>query len=262
MNRIQRPIGVEPAVESILTICGQTEIYQKCGILPPNYIFTLDTSNGLTTLTEFIAHSFYESRIKRFNSGIDLYLEYEIEGTIRQLKSIFYDIKENAVYSNEYNGIVALDTSKLFGSYNDDTVNFLVENAKLLSKNATLIFYIPTEKTRQVELLLKKLLSISDNIEYIELKPYSLVDLVLITERILLHYGVYIRLEEATGKLIEHIIKREGIADIKSVNALCERLARYADYSSITPYLGIDGIRAYKNTHSFTENNNAKRALV
>ena len=107
-NHTKIPIGLANAVAAIKKNIDQAHIYHRCGLKPPHYIINLDAGNGQTTLTEYIATSYADYGVRHFG-GLDMFLEYTLDGSMEQLKKVFADIRACAVYTNEYEGVIAMD---------------------------------------------------------------------------------------------------------------------------------------------------------
>ena len=91
-NHTKIPIGLAGAVAAIKKNIDQAHIYHRCGLKPPHYIINLDAGNGQTTLTEYIATSYADYGVRHFG-GLDMFLEYTLDGSMEQLKKVFADQK-------------------------------------------------------------------------------------------------------------------------------------------------------------------------
>lgn len=247
MTNIQKPIGLGTAVSAICNTCKHSDMFYRCGITPSHYIFNLDSGNGQTTLTEYIANMYYEAKVRRFG-GLDLFLEYKLDGSMGQLKKMFANIESCAIYTNKFEGIVAIDISELANYINEAQVDYFLKGINETGTHATLILYVPSKQNKNTANLINKVTDSIENIEYIDIRPYTTREIVDVVKELLGKSGICIRdINEVEDKFGTFVLSEE-IKDIKSAQALCMRLIRHADFSSFTPKLGLVEVNNYQES--------------
>ena len=110
MNQIPAPIGMEPLVDAVQQCCFRAQQYHRLGIQPGHFILTLDEGNGRTTAANYLSRAFAQAGVRSFG-GLDLMLEYQLDGSMDQLCQTLRSIRASAVYTNEYEGVIAWDIS-------------------------------------------------------------------------------------------------------------------------------------------------------
>lgn len=83
------------------------------------------------------------NKLRDFN-GLDEYVEYKPEGALSYIKWMFSDIEDNAIYGNEYKGVVSIDVSRLVNYQNEYQVEYFLTHLKRVAKHATLILFCDT----------------------------------------------------------------------------------------------------------------------
>lgn len=245
MNSTRQPIGLTPVVERINNTCRNADMFCRCGLKPPHYIFNLDKGNGQTTLTEFIANSYNEAHIRHFG-GLDLYLEYHLDGSMKQMKKIFAEIGSSAVYTNKYEGVIAIDIGELANFINEEQIDFFVNEIKKTGPEATYLFYVPSKTSRNVLSLISKIKDEIENTDYIEISPYSEDEIERIMKNLLEQSGVCLKDSKSVKKRIYDVICREEIRNVNAAQRLRDRLLSYVDYSGFIPRMGSKELENYQ----------------
>ena len=182
-NHTKIPIGLAEAVAAIKKNIDQAHIYHRCGLKPPHYIINLDAGDGQTTLTEYIATSYADYGVRHFG-GLDMFLEYTLDGSMEQLKKVFADVRACAVYTNEYEGVIAMDISKLVNHVNETQLDVFISEISKISSSATLVLFVPSTMNRNVATLMGRIREALDDVEILNIKPYIPEDLVEIIKGI------------------------------------------------------------------------------
>ncbi len=245
MNNTRKPIGLAPAVERINNTCRSADMFYRCGLKPPHYIFNIDKGNGQTTLTEFIANSYNEAHIRHFG-GLDLYLEYHLDGSMKQMKKIFAEIGSSAVYTNTYEGVIAIDIGELANFINEEQIDFFLNEIKKTGREATYLFYVSSKTSRNVLSLISRIKTEIENTEYIEISPYSEDEIEGIMKNLLEQSGVCLKDNKGVNKKIHDVICGEEIRNVKAVQSLRDRLLSYVDYSGFIPKMGLEEFENYQ----------------
>ena len=105
-------VGLEGLKTTMSEIISKADAYRKGGAQVPHVVMNLTHDNGQSIVADYITSVLYENSLRKF-CGLDILLEYRVDGSLRQMKQIFEDIASNAVYTNEYEGVVAVDISAL-----------------------------------------------------------------------------------------------------------------------------------------------------
>lgn len=236
MNRnIKTPIGLEAIVERVEEICSNSAGHYRCGISPNHFLINLDKGNGQTTLTSYIADAFQEYGVRHFG-GLDTYIEYTLDGSMTQLEDIFDYINNSAaVYTNEYEGVIAMDVTALAAPGNAAQMAFFLKEIAHIGEHATFVFYVPAVINSSIANLIKKIREVFHNrdIEVIKVDAYSEQNLVEIIKEMLEEAGV-----EVVGDVddcIMNILRFEGASTIKDAKYLTKVMIKNADFSSFMP---------------------------
>lgn len=104
---------------------------------------------------------------------MDLFLEYMLDGTMPQLKQIFGDIRTCAVYTNSFEGVVAIDITALSKYANEAQAEFFLEEIKKVCRTATVILYTGGTPSRGVPSVVEKLKTAVRNVSIIHLDTYT-----------------------------------------------------------------------------------------
>ena len=101
-------VGLEGVKKEMDRITAQAEAYRKGGAKVPNIVVNISKDNGQSYVADYITSVLYEYKLRKF-CGLDMILEYRLDGTLKNVKQVFEDIAGNAVYTNEFEGVVAID---------------------------------------------------------------------------------------------------------------------------------------------------------
>ena len=237
-NHTKIPIGLAGAVAAIKKNIDQAHIYYRCGLKPPHYIINLDAGNGQTTLTEYIATSYADYGVRHFG-GLDMFLEYTLDGSMEQLKKVFADIRACAVYTNEYEGVIAMDISKLVNHVNETQLDVFISEISKISSSATLVLFVPSAMNRNVATLMGRIREALDDVEILNSKPYIPEDLVEIIKGMITDAGVVIDESIEFDKFLLNAIIDEHITNVKSAKKFSQVMVKNANFDGFLPKLGI-----------------------
>ena len=120
-------IGLEGVKKEMDRITARAEAYRKGGAKVPNIVVNISKDNGQSYVADYITSVLYEYKLRKF-CGLDMILEYRLDGTLKNVKQVFEDIAGNAVYTNEYEGVVAIDVSALSEYVNEFQVRIMTNN--------------------------------------------------------------------------------------------------------------------------------------
>lgn len=237
-NHTKLPIGLTSAVAAIKKNIDQAHIYHRCGLKPPHYIINLDAGNGQTTLTEYIATSYADYGVRHFG-GLDMFLEYTLDGSMEQLKKVFADIKACAAYTNEYEGVIAMDISKLANHVNETQLDVFVGEITKISSSATLVLFVPSAMNRNVATLVWRIRDALDDVEILDIKPYTPEDLVEIIKGMITDAGVVIDESIELDKFLLNAVIDEHVSNVKSAKRFSQIMIKNANFDGFLPKLGI-----------------------
>ena len=238
---IRKPVGLETFVNEIQTVCAE-EAYRRCGAKPPNYIVTLDAGNGHTMLAEYMAESFAQGRVRHFG-GLDMYLEYTVNGSMDQLRKIFADIRASAVYTNHYEGVVALDITRLADHINETQVDYFMEEIRGIAQHATLLFFIPAAYGRKTVSLVGKLKEAVTDIRVIQPAPYSTLEMTEITKVLVEEAGVRLEWDSEVKELVYDLVSDKKITSVREAKKLCQSMIKHADFRGFLPVMGKEQLK-------------------
>lgn len=246
INNIQPPIGLQAAVVGVQKIVEQAPTFYQCGLQPPHFIIPLDAGNGQTILTEYIAASYANAGVRSFG-GLDLFLEYSLNGSLDQMKKVFADIRSCAVYTNEYEGVVAMDIARLADHINETQIDLFIHEIAKLSASATFIFYIPSTMSRNMAALIAMLHETLDDVELLRIKPYSTEELAQLVKRFITEAGIMLEDTSQTDQALMNAVVSEHIANIKTAKRFSHVLIKRADFSGFLPRLCTADIQGENN---------------
>lgn len=233
---IKVPIGLEPVVSKVEEICSHADAFRRCGITPNHFLINLDKGNGQTTVTSYISDAFFAGGVRHFG-GLDRFLEYSLNGSVAQFRQIVNDIRSCAVYTNEYEGVIAMDLSELASHIHESQISLFLKELSVIGKHATFVFYVPSVISKNMTTLIEMLCSAIDRIDIIQVSPYSAQDLTEIIKSAIDEAGVDLVSGQETDTCILNIVRYAGAANLKDAKQLARIMLQNADFDSFTPSL-------------------------
>ena len=238
---IPEPIGLEALRAEVREICSDARVYKRCGLRPPHFLVCLDPGAGRTTFVEYMADMYKEHGVIRF-SGLDDYLELELDGTLQQLRQAFSRIDAAAVYTNEFTNIVAMDISGVAPHINETQFTEFISNTKRICSSACVVFFVRSVPSRCEEKLIEKLASAVGDLKRIESEPYTPENLCDLIVRFIENRGIVIDQPRKFCSFLQCAVMEHGIADVKGASSFAERIVRHADFSGFIPVVGMDAV--------------------
>jgi hypothetical protein len=233
MNSINviQPIGLEPMINLIQAACKQAKIYNRCGEKPGPFIINLDAGNGQTTLTTYAAEMFYNAGIRPRN-GREIFLEFTLEGTMSQLKTVIGEIKANAEYGNGYyDGLIGIDIAKLDSHLNEAQTALFCEVFEEISRQATLLLYVPSSVSKNTAFLISRLrASFGEKLQIVNLSPYTKENMADIVRRIIEDTGTELEQDDDNDRSILSAVENMGVKSVKDAKVLTKQLLSCADF--------------------------------
>lgn len=226
-----RPLGLDPIIDYIDRLRPQ-EADDR------HYIIYLDTGSGVTTLTEFLADTFMRNRIRHFGSR-ERYLEYQLDGSLAQIRQILEDIDANACYTNHYEGIIALNIAGLARYVNQAQTEVFLKALPGLGKHATLVFFAPTAPNRNLDRLVERIHKTLDDVMVFRPAPYNASHLAGIILRTLDENGVLFDDSAGMFERIQELVQATHTVSIRDARRLAQKLGRCADRTGLRPVLRV-----------------------
>lgn len=237
------PVGAEEIVSVLAEMCANNAAHKHCGIAPPHFVINLDAGNGQTTITRYISETLLKNEIRHFG-GMDLFLEYTLDGTMPQLKQVFGDIRTCAVYTNSFEGVVAIDITALSKYANEAQAEYFLEEIKKVSRTATVILYTGGTPSRGVLSIVNKFKTTMRNISIIHLDTYTPDELTCIAERLLDEYGVSVDASDEFHNALREVVTMEACQTVKDTMVITERAVKAADFTGYMPTLSTKQLKS------------------
>ena len=234
-----RVVGLEGIKREMDRITAQAEAYRKGGARVPNIVVNISKENGQSYVANYITSVLYEYKLRKF-CGLDMVLEYRLDGTLKNVKQVFEDIASNALYTNEYEGVVEIDISALFEYVNEFQIDYFVEHITEVAQSATVIIYYNEELGKRMEIVKDIICKTLGNYIVIHVEPYSLKEYSEIAIQRIKEHGIDIESEEELENLLCHVVGDKHVSNAKEAVAVAEELAFCADYSGFVPRISID----------------------
>ena len=240
-TNIKQPVGLQPVVDAVRDIVVHAEAYRSGVIRPAHMIVTLDPGNGQSTLTRYIAESFAAHGVQPF-SDLDLYLEFRAEDSEEQLQGLLTQRRMAAVYTNAYDGVTAVDLSRLAADADEDYVAGFLQ--ALAEDNAdTLVLYVPSVMSRSVRNLVNRIRTVLDGAVLYQVAPYTAQELAEILKGMLADSGIEVQADEALDCALADMVEQEHIGNLKQAKQLYRRLVLLANRSGFVPVLGAEELK-------------------
>lgn len=241
-----RFIGMNEIKKEMLNLIKYEDVYKKSNAKIPHFAIMLDSGNGQTYITEVVTDVLVNHELREFH-GIDEYLEYKTDGTLSNLKLMFSDIDDNAIYDNAYKGVVAIDVSKIAGVQNEYQMKYLEEQLKKVSETATIVLYYATTLGKRGETLIRRLCDVIGNVRIIKHEEYTAHELAEMVVQNILERGIVVSDEDKVVKVLSEVVAQSEIKSAKAAVMMAEKLVFYADYSKPIPVLNFGEEKDFKN---------------
>lgn len=243
-KNVTKPVGLAPLVSRVEQICANAALYRSTELVkPPHFLLCLDEGNGRSTAAAYIARAFAAYEVRTFG-GLDRLLEYRLDdGTMADVKQMLADIQANAVFTNDFEGVVAIDPAGLSRHLNEAQTKLFLEQLPVLGRHATLALFAPSEPDRNTAQLLDKLRAALPDLEAIELPAYSGQELAEITRRILEDGGVEPENSEALDEALLDAVRLKNARTARDAKQLAAALAQQAEIQDGRPILRAQQIR-------------------
>lgn len=246
MNQIHAPIGMEPLVDVVQQCCFRAQQYHRIGTQPGHFILTLNEGNGRTTAANYLSRAFAQAGVRSFG-GLDQMLEYQLDGSMEQLCQTLRSIRASAVYTNEYEGVIAWDVTVLAAHLGEEQTRLFFRELPDIAEHATLLFFLPAAPNRSQLLLMEKISTLlgPDQMHWVRIPPYSQKTLADITRQALTEQ-LNIRLENTPemDAILQKLVYQTGTRNAHQAARLARTLTQQADFSEFIPVLKVQKLKA------------------
>lgn len=235
-------IGLEDLAARVNDICAHAEMFRRGGLTPDHFIVNLDAGNGQTTVAAFVSEMFSAHHIRPFG-GLDMFLEYRLDGTMEQLRDVLADIRACAVYTNDYEGVIAMDVAGLAARVGEAQTALFLEQIAAIGEHATFVFFVPSVIRQNTAALIKKICAALKNVEVIHAKPYTCEHLAGILKKMLAESGIALEGGDM-DECLAQIVRDADALSVPDIRQLARSLVRCADYALPVPRLSAHMLRA------------------
>ncbi len=213
--------------------------YRKGGVPVPHFFLNLKKGNGQSVVAKYITDYLKTNKLRTFH-GIDSLLEYVFDGTLKQEQSIFSDIRSNAVFTNDFEGVIAFDITAFSEHLNEYQVDIFMEEVERIAKSATLIIYYDDCRGKRIEAIKEKIMPLIGSSIAIDLSPYSEDEYVEIMICEIRDRGFIIDDEKTFKDTLREIIKGYTITDAKQAVSIVDDIVVHADYGGYVHRISTD----------------------
>lgn len=241
-NKVKKPIGIPDFVTAINN-CDKANNYsleKKMKFM--HYIIFLDSGNGRTVASEYAVNKFMHNNIVNF-SGTEDCIEYKLDGTLSQLKSIVGDIRSRAVYANYFEGVIAMDITKLASCVHESQIDCFFNMFDEFKEHAAFLFFIPCLSTKNIEILVKKIKKHYSGINVIPPHLFTLSELAEIAERNISEHGIRIEAPKETHENMLALMSLHKINKVKDAVSVSETVMEYVDFNESPPVLTSENLK-------------------
>ncbi len=245
---MEKIIGITGVKSELNSLVEHSDAYTKGGAVVPHFYINMDAGNGQTYTTEAITDLLVSHKLREFH-GLDDFLEYRTDGTLPNIKWIFADICDNAVYDVDYKGVVAIDITKLANNQNGYEMKYFEDHLAMVSKTATIILFCSKSAGLKGDKLRDRIREVigRDKVKVIEEYEYSSSDYAQMVVQNIEERGIEVSNEDKVIKVLSEVVTNKKIINAKSAVALAEQLVFYADYSTTIPVLDFGKVKNFKN---------------
>ena len=234
-------IGMEGIKKEINKIEEQADAYRIWGVKIPHIIANITPKNGQTYVAEYITSILQTYKLRKF-CGLDALREYKLDGTLKNVKQVFEDISRSAVYTNEFEGVIAVDVSALSGFTNEYQVDFFADHIAKVGENATVIIYYNDKLGKCMEAIKDRICSVIGKCVEIHVEPYSVREFSEIVVECLEERGIEIeQVGEELRNLICWAVNDRNISTAKEAAEVAEELMFYVAHKENIPKIDLGG---------------------
>lgn len=237
-------VGHDELKTQLKTLKDNANAYIKCGVKVPNLVMNIKRGNGQSYVAEKYTMFLHDNNLRKFHA-IDDMKEYRLDGTMKKTRQVFEDIRCNAVYTNEFEGVVAIDISPLTEYVNESQVDYFVEEIRRVAENATVIIYFDDSLGKQITYIKDRLINEMGNCLEIAVLPYTIEEYAEIIVNNLRERGVDVEWGREMEQLLCKIIDSNHVTTAKQAVCVAEKLVLLADYNNLIPRLDCKMLNKY-----------------
>lgn len=213
----------------------------------PDFLFEIDEGNGESYIANVITDTYKKYDLRSFTGKTKL-LEYKLDGSYKDIVEILNDLDINKCYSNEFEGVIAINTTALSNYMNWEQFDFFVESIKKISKYASIVLFvnIKTEKERK---LYEKLTSELHWFEEYKVENYNTKELVEMVIEKLDDMGINITARKALSKALVIVVETLDVKVCRDIELVIDEIVRFVDFYRYMPEINMNSIERIKKKY-------------
>ena len=229
-------VGLTEYKDAVSSMKENSKAYRTGGAKVPCLAMNLSTGNGQTLIAEETTSFLRGNKLRSFY-GLDDLLEYRLDGSLKQIKRIFEDIRSRAVYTNSYCGVVAVDISALSEHVNETQTDYFVEKIGEVADTATVLIFYDDRLGKKIVLIKDRIIEAVGKCIDIQFPAYTVEEYADIIVENLRERGFRVDYGPEMKMLLCKIIDSENVTTAKQAVSTAESLVFVADYSDFVPRL-------------------------
>ena len=164
-------------------------------------------------------------------------MEYRLDGSLKQIKQVFEDIRSRAVYTNSFCGVVAVDISALSEHVNETQTDYFIEKIGEVADTATVLIFYDDSLGKRIVLIKDRIIEAVGKCIDIQFTAYTVEEYADIVVENLRDRGFSVDYGPEMKMLLCKIIDSENVTTAKQAVSTAESLVFVADYSDFVPRL-------------------------
>lgn len=231
-------VGLNAYQEAIETMIGRRHAYCS-GVPLPVIAMDLQGGNGRTLCAQLLSDVLRENGILN-TMAISRVIEAKADGSSACLKAIQETLTEETDYTNNYDGVVALDITGLCAHAREAIAGEYVELIAQLRKSAAVLLY-----TDQLDSAAQRLISHirmeTGEVQCIHVQPYERTELAMILMCCLREYRVVLPDEETQVQMWVNLMESEGARTARDALRIAQKLMMEAEYIRGKAHIRLPG---------------------
>lgn len=217
----------------------------------PTLFIQLSEQSDKQEIVECVLDFLKKNALKEFNS-LKESLVYTLTNSIDDIEEIFLDIEYNTVFTNSFEGLIAIDVTKLYDCLDNETKSFFINKISKIKESSNIIFFDSTNFSKNNNDLVKMLRE-----EFIDMRIIDITEdektnnnaLEIIIDSLSEHGIEY---DDKTINAISIILTMSNIKTKKAFYNFKKNILCSIDFTSATPKLTSDILI---NKFKITKNN-------
>ncbi len=239
-------VGLTKFKDAVRSLEENPKVYRNGGAKVPCFAMNLSRGNGQSLVAEEYTSVLHDNALRDF-CGLDYLLEYRLDGSLKQIKQVFEDIRSRAVYTNSYCGVVAIDISALSEHVNEAQTDYFIDNIGEIADTATVLFFYDDSLGRKIVLIKDRIIDAVGKCIDIQFPAYTVEEYADIVVENLRERGFKVDYGPEMKMLLCKIIDSEHVTTAKQAVSTAESLVFIADYSDFVPRLDSKMLTNYIN---------------